>query len=139
MVSGIANRHPEPEGSVLSRQNERGRAFYAILEGKVQISRQSPRGALTVRVAGPGECLPLAAVLGMGLLITSAYAMTDLLVAEIPTAEFHALCRQHPEIGFHVYQAIADILAERYRITLGRLVETLLGSPAPEPQFFANM
>jgi CRP-like cAMP-binding protein len=96
-----------------------------VLEGQVQLTTSSPRGEITVRIAGPGESLPLAALLGSGKLITTAYAMTDLRGMEIPRDKLRELLLQQPAIGMKVYQAMADILGGRYQNTLTRLVGTM--------------
>ena len=114
-----------PWGTLMARQGDVAPSVYIILEGQAQLTTASPQGEITVRIAGPGESLPLAALLGSGRLITTAYTLTDLRGMEMPRGTFQELIRQHPEIGMKVYQAIADILGERYQNTLTRLVGTV--------------
>lgn len=114
-----------PQGTSLARQGHRGAVVYAILEGQVELTTSSPKGQVTIRIAGAGESLPLAALLGEGDLISTATAMTEVKAVEIPCSAFQKLCRQRPDIGERVYRAIADLLARRYRTTLNRLVGTM--------------
>ncbi|MBI3744523.1 MAG: cyclic nucleotide-binding domain-containing protein [Chloroflexi bacterium] len=126
------------EGSRFAQQGEAGGLVYAVLEGNVQLTTESDRGEITVRVAGPGESLPLATLLGQGTQITSADAMSDLAAFELPRARFFVLIGERPDIGRKVYQAIAEILAGRYRNTLTRLVGTLEDS-LRRADVFANV
>ena len=63
-----------------------------------------------MRVAGPGESFPLAALLGSGTLITSGEAITEMDVLAIPVAELSALCEREPALGSHVYRSAARSL-----------------------------
>ena len=78
-----------------------------------------------MRVAGPGETLPLATLTGAGTLITNARTMGELRAVAMPSQAFRQLCNDAPEIGMCVYQAIAETLGDRYRTTLGRLAGTM--------------
>jgi len=73
-IAAIGRRVKLPLGSMLARQGDQGKAIYIILEGQVQLTCSSPQGEVTVRIAGSGESLPLAALLGSGQLLTNAYA-----------------------------------------------------------------
>lgn len=138
-VAAIAEVAVVPEGSSLARQGEEGAKVYGLLEGRVQLTTRSDRGELTVRVAGPGESLPLAALLGQGQLLTTARAMTDLRAVVIPRDAFLDLCARRPQIGMKVYRAIADILGGRYRNTLSRLALTLEERLRQQADVFANV
>ena len=137
-VARIAHIVQLPEGTVLAKQDDMGDRIYGILEGSVQLTIDSGQGEITVRVAGPGECLPIAALLGERALITTAYAMTDLQVVEIPEAPLRSVLQGHPRVGHLVYRAVAEILAARYRRTLGRLME-VVDAKLMEPEFSANL
>ncbi|MBI4200283.1 MAG: Crp/Fnr family transcriptional regulator [Chloroflexi bacterium] len=127
-----------PAGWVLGTAGERGHYLFIILRGKAQLSAHTGAGEITVRIAGPGESFPLAALVGSGNLITSASAMTDMELLAIPRTTLLELCAADPAIGMGVYQAMAEILAERYRKTLGHLsagAERAL----KEAEFWVNM
>lgn len=106
-------------------QGGRGEAVYVILKGHVELFVASPSGQLTVRIAGPGESLPLAALLEDGTLITSARAMSDVEVLVLPRFHLLNLCSERPDIGMRLFYAIADILGSRYRSTLQRLTQQM--------------
>jgi len=127
------------QGTLLAHQGEVGRSVYVILEGQVQLETATHWGEVTVRIAGPGESLPLAALLGSGRLITTAHAMTDVRAFEMRCADFADLARRRPEIGMKVYQAVADILGGRYGNTLTRLAGTLEQGLPQRSEIFANV
>ena len=124
-IVGIGNYIRIPQDTVLAKQGKRLRCLYSVLEGQVQLTTASPQGEITVRVAGEGESVPLATLVGAGKLITSAYAMTDLTAMQFPCAALNRLFSERPEIGKKVYQAVAGILGGRYDQTLTRLIGTL--------------
>lgn len=93
---------------------------------------------MTVRIAGPGESLPLAVLLRTGTLLTNAYAMSHLTVMAISVPTLIEVFQTCPEIGMHVYRAVADILGNRYGRTLSRLSETAEDS-SRHAEVFANV
>ena len=82
-------------------------------------------GELTVRIAGPGESLPLAALIGDGTLLTTALAFSDLRALVLPRERLLTLCAERPDIGMQIFLAVAEILGNRYRSTLHRLTESM--------------
>lgn len=137
-VASIARLTRFPEGSLLAKHGERGDTLYIIREGQVQLTTPTLQGEVTVRIAGPGETLPLASLLGDGRLITNAYAMGEVQAVAIPCSAFLDLCQRHPEIGLHVYRFVAASLGGRYGNTLTRLAGTL-DQALREADVFANM
>lgn len=127
-----------PSGFVLGIESKVSHALYCILRGQVQLSVRSPMGQLTVRVAGEGESLPLAALIGDHSLVTTAVVLDDLTALTLPRAALMQLCQARPDIGMEVYAAVAEVLGSRYRASLARVthrVEQL----AQEPELWANV
>jgi hypothetical protein len=108
------------EGAPLAQAGEQADRIYIVAEGRVQLTGSSEVGAVTVRIAGPGESFPLAALVGNGTLVSSARAMTDAAVLVIPTERLLELCDADEHIGLRVYQTVAEVLTDRYRMTLAR-------------------
>jgi hypothetical protein len=113
------------EGYILGVQGGNGDTLYAILRGHVQLQTESSIGQLTVRIAESGESLPLAMLIGDGTLITSAVALSDLSAFVIPRASIFELCQDRPDVGMQIFQAVAEILANRYGSTLKRMTEAM--------------
>jgi CRP/FNR family transcriptional regulator len=81
----------------------------------------SPAGReQTLAIEGPGRPVAELAVLDEGPYPASAAAIEDTVVFMIPKAEFHRLCRHHPDIAFRIIRSLAG----RFRKLVG-LVEIL--------------
>ena len=113
-----------PAGGEIGVAGDRRNHIFVIIEGKAELSAETAIGAITVRIAGPGETFPLAVLIGAGTLITSATAMTDMELVAIPRSKILALCSEDTEIGMRIYAAIADLLGARYQSTLERLTSS---------------
>ncbi len=107
-----------PSGQLLGKAGEPGHAIFVIVEGQAELTAPSRMGEVTVRIAEPGESLPLAALLGNGSLITTITAMTDMRVLTIPVASLLDLCARSPDIGSRLYATMSEILAGRYKAAL---------------------
>ena len=112
-----------PEGEGLGAEGQVGASIYVVLDGAAHLSANSSIGRLTARMAGPGESFPLAALLGEGRLITTVKASTEMRVWQVDRGVLTEHLRTHCEIGAHVYEKAAAILAERYRSTIWRLTQ----------------
>ena len=115
-----------------------GDKIFIILEGEAQLSSKSAVGRITVRIAGAGESFPLAALVRSGSLITSAEALTDMEVVEIPRTNLEWLCSSSPNIGMRIYRNVADLLATRYERTLDHLAMTA-EKAVKDAEFMANI
>lgn len=113
-----------PEGQVLGSEGEVGEHLYVVLEGRAHLSANSPVGHITARIAGPGESMPLAALLGDGRLITTVQAGTGMTVWQVQRDVLKQHFREDSSTGAHVYRQAAAILAERYRTTMWRLTQS---------------
>ncbi|MBI4219640.1 MAG: Crp/Fnr family transcriptional regulator [Chloroflexi bacterium] len=122
-VAGLGTVRRLTEGSPLGEEEKIGEKVYAVLDGKAQLTSNTGLGPVTVRVAGPGEAFPLASLVGYGMLITSAHAMTEMTVWEADRQRLLTFCSEQPEVGSKVFASAAMVLAERYRDTLTRLTQ----------------
>ena len=138
IVAGLGRVERWAPGAAMGEQGSYGGALYVLLSGQVELVTSSPMGQLTVRVAGPGETLPLAALLGSGRLITTPHTLTDVRAMMIPREQLLMLCDENPSIGMKIFQAVGQILADRYRSTLQRLTEGM-DRALRQPELWANV
>lgn len=110
-----------PSDSILAVQGGRSELLHIIVEGAVQLSTPTARGYLDLRTAGPGETIPLSALVGDGTLTTTALAVGSVVVFQVPVADVQGICDDYPEAGRSVYRQIAAIFAGRYRKTVQQL------------------
>lgn len=119
-------------GTPLAEAGTPGKAVYVMTAGQVELTGRSDIGEVTVRVCGPGEAFPLAALLGDGTLLTSAVAMDDVHAFVVGRDALLAWCAREPAAGMRLFAAVAELLAWRYRSTLAlrlRGVEAAIRQP----------
>jgi CRP-like cAMP-binding protein/nucleotide-binding universal stress UspA family protein len=120
-VALLAQRLQVQAGEVLGKADEPGDRLFVIITGDAQLYAHTAVGEVTVRIAGPGESFPLAALLGSGTVITSGKALTDMELLAIPRSALLELCSTDLAIAARLYSAIAEVFADRYRKTLAHL------------------
>ena len=120
-VVSLGQRVQISVGETLGKGGEQAENLFVIIEGAVDLYAHSEIGEISVRIAGPGETFPLAALLGSGTLITSGVALTDLELLTIPRAPLLDLCSTDTRIGMGIYSAIGRLFAQRYSVTLSQL------------------
>ena len=120
-VASLAKRSNVAAGEMLGRAGETGDSLFIFIQGEANLSAHSAAGEITVRIAGPGQSYPLAAIIDAGTLITSGKALTDMDLLTIPASALSELCTRSPEIGVQIYKNIAAELINRYSKTLAHL------------------
>ena len=124
-VAPMARRIHVPSGQLLGHEGELGDHIFIISEGEAQLSAHTDVGEITARVAGPGQSFPIAILVGSGNLITSAQALTDMEVLQLPQSQLATLCSMNTELGFQVYKNMAGVFAGRYGDTLRHLARSV--------------
>jgi CRP/FNR family transcriptional regulator, cyclic AMP receptor protein len=105
-VASIADEIDLPEGKVLTRQGDRGREFFVILDGEAEVRRTGRK--LATRRAG--EFLGEIALISDRPRIATVTATTPLRALVIRDADFRALISRTPQIALKVLEAFADRL-----------------------------
>lgn len=119
-VVALGVEHDITAGRTLG-QTGSANSVFLILSGECHLTAQTDIGQIAVRVAGPGESFPLAALVGEGASITSGEALNEMRVLEVPREALLELCAQDSEIGRGLYMATAQLFADRYSRTLAQL------------------
>jgi CRP-like cAMP-binding protein len=99
-------------GDYVFREGDTGDSLFIIVEGQVKLQVSSREGdvAVLTTVTRP-DCFGELAFLDGGPRSTSARALTDLMLVEIPRASLLALVREEPK----VFEALLHILGGRLR------------------------
>jgi CRP/FNR family transcriptional regulator, cyclic AMP receptor protein len=105
-VASIADEAHLPEGKELTRQGERGREFFVLLEGEVEVRRDGKKIA-TIR---PGDFFGEMALVSDRPRNATVTATKPLRVLVIRDTEFRSVLLRTPQIALKVLQAIADRL-----------------------------
>jgi CRP-like cAMP-binding protein len=105
-VASIADEIDLPADKVLIREGERGREFFVLLEGEVEVARKGKK--LATRRAGEffGE-IALVSKLPRIATVQTSQPVRALVIRDV---DFRALLQRTPAIAVNVLQAVADRL-----------------------------
>jgi CRP/FNR family cyclic AMP-dependent transcriptional regulator len=105
-VAAIADEIDLPEGKVLTRQGERGREFFVLLDGEAEVRRNGRK--LATRRAGEfvGE-IALVSDRPRTATVTATKPVSALVIRDV---DFRTLINRTPQIALKVLEAFADRL-----------------------------
>jgi len=106
-VASIADEMDFPQGKDLTREGERGREFFVILEGRADVSQQGKR----IRELGEGDFLGEIALVTKQPRTATVTTASPVRALVITDRDFARLLRDSPEIGQGVLEALAERLA----------------------------
>jgi CRP-like cAMP-binding protein len=106
-VASIADEIDFPEGKDLTREGERGREFFVILEGNVDVSQRGKR----IREMGAGEFLGEISLITKQPRTATATTASPVRALVITDRDFARLLRESPSIGQGVLEALGERLA----------------------------
>jgi CRP/FNR family transcriptional regulator, cyclic AMP receptor protein len=105
-VASIADEIDLPEGKVLTRQGDRGREFFVLLDGEAEVWRSGKK--LATRRAG--EFFGEIALICDRPRVATVTATTPLRALVIRDTDFRTLMKGTPQIALKVLEAFADRL-----------------------------
>jgi CRP-like cAMP-binding protein len=105
-IASIADEIDLAQGKVLTRQGERGREFFVLLDGEAEV-RRNGRKLATCR---PGEFFGEMALVSDRPRMATITATTPVRVLVIVDRQFRALLLRQPQIALKVMQAFAERL-----------------------------
>ena len=106
-IARLADEVDLPAGKVLARAGERGREFFVVLDGVVEVRK----GSRTLRSLGPGDFFGEIALVGDVPRTATATARSPLRALVITDRSFRTLLRDEPAIQGKVLAAVAERLA----------------------------
>jgi CRP-like cAMP-binding protein len=124
LVAGIGQRREVAPGERLAHAGSRGDSLFLILNGEFRLLTHG-QDEIPVRMAHPGETVPLAVIIDPPVLVTTLEAITAGEVFAIPRMRLLDLFDLQPMIGLQVYRAAAKSFEHRYRKSLDGLVGAL--------------
>ncbi|MEW5958652.1 MAG: cyclic nucleotide-binding domain-containing protein, partial [Chloroflexota bacterium] len=111
-VARIMSERWVKNGVYLCRQGDEGGEMYIIVQGEVEIIKESRgRPDRIIYVAKAGEAVGEMQVLGKGARTAAMRARGDIQLLVIEEAHFKALMHQHPDMSDRVIQMLVDKLA----------------------------
>jgi CRP-like cAMP-binding protein len=98
------------DGAYISREGERGRELYLVLQGEVKAIKEG-RGEWTGHVARAGEVIGEVAALADLPRMASLRAKGDTQLLMMRGSDFRALLRDHPDLADQVIRILSARLA----------------------------
>jgi CRP/FNR family transcriptional regulator, cyclic AMP receptor protein len=106
-VAGVADEIDLPAGKTLTKEGERGREFFVLLEGTADVRQKGTR----IRTLGEGDFLgeiALVTKLPRTATVTTTSPVRALVITE---RDFAALLKRSPQVGQGVLEALGERLA----------------------------
>jgi CRP/FNR family cyclic AMP-dependent transcriptional regulator len=134
-LAALASLEERRAGETLFQEGGRNDRFFLVLGGAVALDMTIPRrGPVRVLTVGPGEILAWSALLGAGVMTTSAVVTEDARLLALPGPALRALCRSDHEVGFAVMERVARALSRRLLATRLQLLDLYSETqPVPRP------
>jgi CRP/FNR family transcriptional regulator, cyclic AMP receptor protein len=106
-VAGVADEVDLPEGKTLTREGERGREFFVLLEGNADVRQKGAR----IATLGTGDFFGEIALVTKLPRTATVTATSPVRALVITDRDFAALLRRSPQIGQGVLEALGERLA----------------------------
>jgi CRP/FNR family transcriptional regulator, cyclic AMP receptor protein len=111
-------------GEVLFREGSQSQVLYLVAAGRVALDMDVPgRGQTRVLSLGPGDMLGWSALIGQGLMTTSAVTLDDCELIAISGTKLVEICDRNPEIGYPLMRRTAVALSKRLLATRLQLLD----------------
>ncbi len=104
LIAGLADEIDLPAGKVLIREGDRGREFFVIVSGEVEVRRKGRKRA----TLGPGTFVGEMALLSKAPRSATVTAMTPVDVLVVTDRAFVMLLDKTPELWLKVARALAE-------------------------------
>jgi CRP/FNR family cyclic AMP-dependent transcriptional regulator len=104
LIAGLADEIDLRAGKVLIREGDRGREFFVIIAGEVEVRRKGRKQA----TLGPGSFVGEMALLSKAPRSATVTALTPLDVLVISDRDFVSLLDKTPELWLKVARALAE-------------------------------
>jgi CRP-like cAMP-binding protein len=100
-------------GEFVFLEGEPANALNLVAEGRIKMIRETREGRQVIlRLINPGELFGVSGGWGESLYPSSARALGDAVVLQLPARQFTALLAQYPELAMAVIHGLADRLRE---------------------------
>jgi CRP/FNR family cyclic AMP-dependent transcriptional regulator len=106
-LAAAADEIDLPEGKVLTREGDRGREFFVLLDGTAEVQQ----GGQTIRTLGPGDFLGEIALISHEPRTATVTTTSPVQALVITDQSFAALLDHLPSVERTVLQTLADRLA----------------------------
>jgi len=106
-VASIADEIDLPEGKELTREGDRGREFFVLLEGQAEVRK----GSDVINTLGQGDFLGEIALVTKQPRTATVTTTSPVRALVITERDFASLLRRSPDVGQGVLEALAERVA----------------------------
>jgi len=106
-------------GQVIFSEGEAGDVMYIVIQGQVQVYRDTSSGRVVLLKAGPGQFFGEMALIGRMPRTATAVALSGTVVTYFQADELESLLRTRPDVGVRM----VTHLIERLKETTDRYLE----------------
>jgi len=123
LSSGITAKRDFSAGEVIFKEGDVGDAFYAVLEGKVRISKEiNGAGEEALTILDKGSYFGEMALIDEFPRSASAVAHTDCRVLMMDKADFSQLLSRNKELAYKLLWVFCQVLSQRLRDTNEKII-----------------
>ena len=98
-------------GQVMFRAGDAGDACYIVIDGRIQITVDTPNGPIVVNTLGRNEIIGEIAIFGDVPRTATATAVTQLETLRISKDLFYSVIRENPDAALELIRILASRLA----------------------------
>ena len=106
-IASVADEIDLPAGKVLTREGDRGREFFVLIDGTAEVQKDGVR----IRTLGPGDFLGEIALVSREPRTATVTTTSEVEALVITDQAFAALLDHMPSVEKAVLEALADRLA----------------------------
>ena len=129
------------EGHEFTREGERNRTMYLIVEGEVMVTRnrRDTAGFELVKILGTGQIFGLITLLDKGYCTASCRALGDVKVASLPSEAFDVLMHNNAAIARNFQTVIVRQLTHDFHIADSTLIGMIESGDAKDIRRIAEI
>lgn len=127
-IAGFAQLVHIRQDELVFSSGERPRFFYLLLSGTVFLEIHTPTYTICIERLHAGEAFGWSALVDNPYRAFQIRAQEPCVAVRIRADRLRSACRKNSELGVHVFQMMANLIARRLRATELRMVE-FIGSP----------
>ncbi len=113
-----------PAGTVLTKEGTRGDSLFYIVNGRIEIKKESVDGRQTVLARfNKGASVGEMSLIEESPRSATAVALDDVEILILTRQSFDTLLERNPQVGIKILKNIAKSLSTRLRYTSGRFAD----------------
>lgn len=124
LMATVGEEHSKPSGSVIFSEGERHSRIYLVSSGSIRLDMKTAKcGRQTILSIGAGDFLAWSALIGDGVMTSTAVAAGNVELVALDTESLQQLLQQQHELGYLVMRALAKSLSRRLLATRLQLLD----------------